>query len=164
MTINFFWVCTWKMDFTNLFSTVIIICEILFVESGYWLRISNYLLLHKKWSLSWRISPVNVTKFGVSCGFGHSYWRNFSWKTSCFVQGVMYSLDLNYLDFDCISGNFLANISLLKIAMETPEQYVKSSKNSKIKTKEWYVFIFGFERISHIILCFHCSFWSSKIG
>ena len=35
------------MDFTDLFSTAIIICETLFVESGYWLRISNYLLLHK---------------------------------------------------------------------------------------------------------------------
>ena len=32
--------------------------------------------LHKKWSFPLRISLVNVTKSGVSCGFGHSYWRN----------------------------------------------------------------------------------------
>ena len=32
--------------------------------------------LHKKWSFPLRISPVNVTKFVVSCGFGHIYWRN----------------------------------------------------------------------------------------
>ena len=32
--------------------------------------------LHKKWSFSLRISSVNVTKFAVSCGFGHVYWRN----------------------------------------------------------------------------------------
>ena len=33
-----------------------------------------------------RISSVNVTKSAVSCGFGHIYWRNSSWKTSFFVQ------------------------------------------------------------------------------
>ena len=32
--------------------------------------------LHKEWSFSLRISPVNVTKSVVSCGFGHIYWRN----------------------------------------------------------------------------------------
>ena len=35
---------------------------------------------------SLRISSVNVTKSEVSCGFGHIYWRNPWWKTSCFVQ------------------------------------------------------------------------------
>ena len=32
--------------------------------------------LHKKWSFLLRISSVNETKFAVSCGFGHIYWRN----------------------------------------------------------------------------------------
>ena len=32
--------------------------------------------LHKKWSFPLRISPVNVTKSAVSCGFGHIYRRN----------------------------------------------------------------------------------------
>ena len=32
--------------------------------------------LHKKWSFPLRIFPVNVTKFAVSCVFGHIYWRN----------------------------------------------------------------------------------------
>ena len=32
--------------------------------------------LQKKWSFSLRISSVNVTKFEVSCRFGHIYWRN----------------------------------------------------------------------------------------
>ena len=32
--------------------------------------------LHKKWSFLLRISSVNMTKFAVSCGFGHIYWRN----------------------------------------------------------------------------------------
>ena len=31
------------------------------------------LSLHQKWSFSLRISSVNVTKFEVSCGFGHIY-------------------------------------------------------------------------------------------
>ena len=42
--------------------------------------------LHKKWSFPLRISPVNVTKYAVSCGFGYIYWRNPYWKTSFFVQ------------------------------------------------------------------------------
>ena len=33
-------------------------------------------ILHKKWIFSLKISSVNVTKFAVSCGFGHIYWRN----------------------------------------------------------------------------------------
>ena len=32
--------------------------------------------LHKKWSFLLQISSVNMTKFAVSCGFGHIYWRN----------------------------------------------------------------------------------------
>ena len=31
------------------------------------------------------ISSVNVTKSAVSCGFGHTYWRNLWWKASFFV-------------------------------------------------------------------------------
>ena len=48
-----------------------------------WLK---YISLHKKWSFPLRISSVNLTKSAVSCGFGHIYWRNPSWKTSFFVQ------------------------------------------------------------------------------
>ena len=42
--------------------------------------------LHKKWSFPLRISSVNVTKFAVSCGSGHIYCRNPSWKTLFFMQ------------------------------------------------------------------------------
>ena len=35
-----------------------------------------YTTLHKKWSFPLSISAVNVTKSGVSFGFGHIYWRN----------------------------------------------------------------------------------------
>ena len=31
-------------------------------------------------------APVNVTKSTISCGFGHIYWENPSWKTSFFMQ------------------------------------------------------------------------------
>ena len=44
--------------------------------------------LHKKWSFPLRISSVNVTKSTITCGFGHIYWRNPTWKTSFFVQLV----------------------------------------------------------------------------
>ena len=40
----------------------------------------------QKMKFPFRISSVNVTKSAVSCGFGHIYWRNPSWKTSFFVQ------------------------------------------------------------------------------
>ena len=33
-----------------------------------------------------RISSLNVTKFAVSCGFGHIYWKNPWCKNSFFVQ------------------------------------------------------------------------------
>ena len=32
--------------------------------------------LHKKWRFPLRISSVNVTKSGDSCGFGHIHWKN----------------------------------------------------------------------------------------
>ena len=40
----------------------------------------------QKMKFSIKDSPVNVTKFAVSGGFGHIYSRNFSWKTSFFLQ------------------------------------------------------------------------------
>ena len=42
--------------------------------------------MYKKWSSTWRISLVNVTKFAKNCEFDHIYWRNPSWKTSFFVH------------------------------------------------------------------------------
>ena len=51
--------------------------------------IFSHLALRKKWSFPLRISSVNVTKSAVSCGFGHIYWRNLSWKTSFFVQCLL---------------------------------------------------------------------------
>ena len=32
--------------------------------------------LHKKWRFPLRISSVNVTKSGDSCGFGHIHWKS----------------------------------------------------------------------------------------
>ena len=37
---------------------------------------SFFMSPHKKWRFSLQISSVNVTKFLVSCGFGHIYRRN----------------------------------------------------------------------------------------
>ena len=42
--------------------------------------------MHKKWSLPFRISSVNVSKYAGNSGFGHIYWKNLEWKTSFFVQ------------------------------------------------------------------------------
>ena len=39
-------------------------------------RTLSSISLHKKWSFSLRISSINVTKYAVSCRFGHIYWRN----------------------------------------------------------------------------------------
>ena len=39
-----------------------------------------------------KISSVNVTKSAENCGFGHIYWRNSSWKTSFFVQCLLYGI------------------------------------------------------------------------
>ena len=46
--------------------------------------------LHKKWSFPLKISSVNVTRSAVSDGYGHIYWRNPWWKTSFFVQCVLF--------------------------------------------------------------------------
>ena len=40
----------------------------------------------QKKSFPLSIFSVSETKSTVSCGFGHIYWRNPSWKTSLFVQ------------------------------------------------------------------------------
>ena len=42
----------------------------------------NKQTLHKKLSFSLRISSINVTKFAVSCGFGHIYLKNPQWRIS----------------------------------------------------------------------------------
>ena len=55
-------------------------------KSGKITIIFSPLTLHKKWSSPLRIYSVNVTKFAVSCGFGHIFRRNPLWKTSFFVQ------------------------------------------------------------------------------
>ena len=73
-------------------------------------KIKNFRNLHKlnfaliaskhctnKWSFPLRISSVNVTKFAVSCGFGHIYWRNPRWKTLFFVQWKFYFFNVNFL-------------------------------------------------------------------
>ena len=46
--------------------------------------------LHKRWSFPLKISSVNVTRSAVSDGYGHIYWRNPWWKTSFFVQCVLF--------------------------------------------------------------------------
>ena len=62
----------------------------------------NDQILRKKWSFPLRISSVYMTKSAVFCGFGHIYWRNPQWKTSCFVHWkisstcVQQMLCLNY--------------------------------------------------------------------
>ena len=55
--------------------------------------------LHKKRSFPLRISSVNVTKFAVSCGFGHIYWRNPEWKTSFFCAVWFYKTTKRLLQF-----------------------------------------------------------------
>ena len=44
--------------------------------------------LHKKWSFPLRLFSVNMNKSTISCGFGHIYWRNPSWKTSFFAVNL----------------------------------------------------------------------------
>ena len=46
--------------------------------------VKTFLSLLKKWSFPLKISPVNVTRSAISCGFGHIYWRNPWQKTSIF--------------------------------------------------------------------------------
>ena len=47
------------------------------------------LSLHKKRSFPLRVSPVNMCKSAVSCGFGHIYCRNLQRKTSFFLKSVI---------------------------------------------------------------------------
>ena len=60
-----------------------------------WQREKNYpsskTTLHKKWSFPLRTSSVNVTKFAVSLGFSHIYWRNPYGKTSFFGRCILLS-------------------------------------------------------------------------
>ena len=37
------------------------------------MKTQMHMTLHKKWSFPLRISSLNVTKFAISCGFGHIY-------------------------------------------------------------------------------------------
>ena len=48
----------------------------------------------QKWSFPLTISLVNVSKFIVSCGIVHIYYRNILWKTSLIAAMV-----LNFLIF-----------------------------------------------------------------
>ena len=42
--------------------------------------------LHKNWSFPLGTSAVDVTKSTVSCGSGHTHWRDPKWETSSFGQ------------------------------------------------------------------------------
>ena len=85
---------TWKRLFPRRFNVenTWCVCRVLSILSR-WLFSKCWFIkdvvnsfLKKCWTLSHfeqkmkfplRISPVNVTKSTVSCGFGHIYWRNF---------------------------------------------------------------------------------------
>ena len=43
----------------------------------------------QKMKFSIKHFSVDVTKSAVSCGLGHTHWRNPWWKTSFFVQWIM---------------------------------------------------------------------------
>ena len=50
----------------------------------------------KKGSSPWRISLVNANKSAWNCGFVHIYYGNPSWKTSFFVQWLVFSILLHW--------------------------------------------------------------------
>ena len=56
--------------------------------------------LHKIWSFPLRIFLVNVTKYAVSCGFGHIYWRNTWWKTSFFYAVKVTQIITRLIEID----------------------------------------------------------------
>ena len=63
--------------------------QLLFIPNFFFsVKYSSLLIISKhctkKWSFLLRISSVHVTKSAFR--FGHTYWRNSSWKTSFFVQ------------------------------------------------------------------------------
>ena len=53
-----------------------------FFQTNWPHEIERPIALHKKWSFPLGIFSVNVTKYAVSCGFGHIYLGNSKWKTS----------------------------------------------------------------------------------
>ena len=96
--------------------------------------------LHKKWSFPLRISSVNVTKFAVSCRFGHIYWRNPSWKTLFFVQ---YYPKLELYNFRSFDKNMILAINSVSLAFFKPKSFNRckislgysSSKNGNFHGK-----------------------------
>ena len=54
---------------------------------------SNAHGLHKKWSFPLRISSVSATKFTVSYGFHHIYWRN----NFFFIFSEVYNVHTSFL-------------------------------------------------------------------
>ena len=82
---------------------------------------------HKKWSFLLKISSVNVTKYAVSCGFDHIYWRKSSWKTSFFVQCLFLQKEC----YSCVSTSTLKKNSVFLSS-------VPSATNSQ-SSGDWYV-------------------------
>ena len=91
-------------------------------------------LLHKKSSFLLKISSVNLTKSAVSCGFGHIYWRNPSWKTSCAVDAewilnpAIFQKTIKHLKFEPDLNCFASwlNTQLPKYSSYEPDPYAYS--------------------------------------
>ena len=60
----------------------------------------------------------NVTKSAVSCGFGHIYWRNPSWKASIFVQCCNTTLIILILIFS-------QNLTFMKVCIGDIRYYMQ---------------------------------------
>ena len=70
-------VVNFNVDIHNVVSTLIWRCPTLCRHINLTTTLKQrWKPLHKKWSFPLKISSVNVTKYAVTCGFGHIYWRN----------------------------------------------------------------------------------------
>ena len=69
-----------------------------FTKLKHWAPEVSLRTLDKKWGFPLRVSLLYVTKPEVSCGFGHIYWKNSSWKTPFFLQWKFKSTIINLRD------------------------------------------------------------------
>lgn len=98
--------------------------------------------LHKKWSFSFWIYSVNVTKTGVLCGFGHISKENFNGK-----------LCLLCSDIKGLHSSFWSAIAQTKLHLNSLAMMEMDMNALVVPTCIWILWIF-----------FHCCLINEKIS
>ena len=102
----------------------------------------RFIRLHIKWSFPLKIFSVNMTKFAVSCQFGHIYWRNLWWKTP--AQCLFFRILFDFFKCNiqkCVSWNSYWELFFNQTSVLQPANVIKKWSFLQIVIKTYACFL-----------------------